>query len=701
MSLFCTQGRLVPGLSYSIKLFFCPDEWRYFYDCIRVHCQGEENLLVPVHAYPVINDLHIPSHINLPPVALGDSWSHAIPLSCSCPVDFEFQVHYLQSHRAFNVQPLSGVIPANGATEVTATFTPLQYGTAQVTFQVVISQFNTKPYVCTLSGSSSPYLALKCSQPEECGEGFPTDTRVPGPLTLVPRPKLRDATLEKRKEQKKPEAVNQKKIIDICTPAGVAKLLIQQPDKLRSKDIREAMSQTNIKRHTRQMKEALFESQVKKEESEERANHLRWHVRFGKDPVSPQMKKQILEERGIADYEYKIKKGELASEEDFARTTSKLSTRRTLRNVEQLSESVPNFHVYSSSSLEIRHRAFRIFQQAARKVALRCRLQRRLSALQLVTQSMREPSTAGENSETKAEALKLTAGNLLPFSLPIFTSHIQPNKLDHNALGPVPVKSVEIAIKQKVPFFKLKVPQHYKLMCYKPLDPFEMMMTYVPPSLPKVLRKASEDELWPQVMDPPGLTGEDQLVEDADHSDETPGLSFTVPTAHMAHPFRVFNPTPGLHAFRPAQTHKLPMFLDRKDVISGVMTWKRFHSKSVFTPTLTSDRLSRMSDAFSCNLLPSEAPPPLDDLPEEMRGKILGGQAEGPEVSLTMEMVKAEFPLLSRPKKDKAARHVGVMEQQLGCLQDSETNKLGLKVMSRLSQLHSMAKTMPFTTAKK
>uniref|UniRef100_A0AAY4DGN0 Cep192-like domain-containing protein n=1 Tax=Denticeps clupeoides TaxID=299321 RepID=A0AAY4DGN0_9TELE len=159
---YSKKGRLVPGLSYSIKLFFCPDEWRYFYDCIRVHCQGEENLLVPVHAYPVINDLHIPSHINLPPVALGDSWSHAIPLSCSCPVDFEFQVHYLQSHRAFNVQPLSGVIPANGATEVTATFTPLQYGTAQVTFQVVISQFNTKPYVCTLSGSSSPYLALKC-----------------------------------------------------------------------------------------------------------------------------------------------------------------------------------------------------------------------------------------------------------------------------------------------------------------------------------------------------------------------------------------------------------------------------------------------------------------------------------------------------------------------------------------------------------
>lgn len=33
--------------------------------------QGEDNLLIPVHAYPVIDDLHIPTHIDLPAVALG------------------------------------------------------------------------------------------------------------------------------------------------------------------------------------------------------------------------------------------------------------------------------------------------------------------------------------------------------------------------------------------------------------------------------------------------------------------------------------------------------------------------------------------------------------------------------------------------------------------------------------------------------
>lgn len=33
--------------------------------------KGEENLLIPVHAYPVIDDLHIPAHIDLAAVPLG------------------------------------------------------------------------------------------------------------------------------------------------------------------------------------------------------------------------------------------------------------------------------------------------------------------------------------------------------------------------------------------------------------------------------------------------------------------------------------------------------------------------------------------------------------------------------------------------------------------------------------------------------
>uniref|UniRef100_A0A8C7RTT8 Abnormal spindle-like microcephaly-associated protein ASH domain-containing protein n=1 Tax=Oncorhynchus mykiss TaxID=8022 RepID=A0A8C7RTT8_ONCMY len=128
---------IIPGLSYTVKVHFCPDEWRYFYDCIRVHCK------VGIQLLPFLG------HVN-----------HVIPLSCSCPIDFEFQVYIIQPHKAFSVQPLSGVIPANGKVEVTVTFRPFQYDTSQVTLQVVISQFNPKPYVCTLKNGCTPSLTV-------------------------------------------------------------------------------------------------------------------------------------------------------------------------------------------------------------------------------------------------------------------------------------------------------------------------------------------------------------------------------------------------------------------------------------------------------------------------------------------------------------------------------------------------------------
>jgi len=47
---------MVPsGIAEEIYVQFTPnDEYKYFYDAIRIHCDGDK-ILIPIHAFPVIN----------------------------------------------------------------------------------------------------------------------------------------------------------------------------------------------------------------------------------------------------------------------------------------------------------------------------------------------------------------------------------------------------------------------------------------------------------------------------------------------------------------------------------------------------------------------------------------------------------------------------------------------------------------------
>ena len=83
-----------------------------------------------------------------------------VPLKCNIPVDFEFQLKFVQPHPAISITPTSGVVPANGQVDLTATYAPSDFSTAVMKVQLIISQFNTRPLDCTFVGHSSPGLAV-------------------------------------------------------------------------------------------------------------------------------------------------------------------------------------------------------------------------------------------------------------------------------------------------------------------------------------------------------------------------------------------------------------------------------------------------------------------------------------------------------------------------------------------------------------
>lgn len=70
--------------------------------------QGEENILIPIHAYPVMSTASFPHHVDFEPTPVGQSQTKSITLKCDIPVEFEYQLSYVTGHPAFAVDKMKG-----------------------------------------------------------------------------------------------------------------------------------------------------------------------------------------------------------------------------------------------------------------------------------------------------------------------------------------------------------------------------------------------------------------------------------------------------------------------------------------------------------------------------------------------------------------------------------------------------------------
>ncbi|XP_027867106.1 cilia- and flagella-associated protein 221 isoform X1 [Xiphophorus couchianus] len=705
---YTKKDRLIPGLAYTVNVAFCPEDWHYFSDCIRVHCKDEENLFIPVHAYPVINDLHIPTHIDFSAIPLGQSVRHVIPLSCSCPVDFEFQVYVIQPHDAYSIHPLTGVIPANGEVLMTVTFCPLQYETSQFTFQLVVAHFNTKPYLCTITGFSRPNLPLR--QPhvrfgaiEHGGRPTPPPSGRKSKQTSVKE-------ADKLKAVKDEADVPQPSSMDVCSPGGVAKILI--------KDTTFSCGSTKGNINS-QMKEALFMKKVQQATEEEQYKYIKSQVYLGVESVSKKRQQQILEERETALQEYMVKKKDERQDEDFAPRQTQLSTKRMLRDHKQDRDKVPVFQLYTSIYWDLRQRTLTLFQQAARKVVIRCRMQRRLASLKKLVDSIKKDPSM-ENAKDRASVISLD--NALTSSFPY--SPQEDNSTALRDFVALPVDPIDVTVKAQISFFNLQVPQHYQLMGYRSTSPWEAFSSYCPTTLARRLRAGApevqgpgeeEDRMMDQETAGLSFTALEALIRPFNANslkifNLTAGLSFTPPEALIrpfnANPLRIFNPTPGLQAFKlqpkylesDMEVHlcALPKFALCENNKSGSMPptpqahflhyqeITGLNMKQMSVP-ITNTGSPRRSIDYDTDILPLSAPPLLPGLPDDYHLQLTESSCEGPGIQLTPEMIRAEFPLRKAPVSN--GNHTIGIIPRLEVIYTSDINQMQTRLMSRLEEL--------------
>lgn len=151
---YVKQGSLAPGMSQRVVIRFHPQEYKYYHDFIRIQTESGGAILVPIHAYPVLNKLAFPRTMTFGSSPLCEPGLQTVWLKCSVPVDFSFEIEVTKPHPYFRIEPLRGIIPAKGETAITVTFLPITLGSCFLSCRLHVGQYGWTPLDLDISAKA-------------------------------------------------------------------------------------------------------------------------------------------------------------------------------------------------------------------------------------------------------------------------------------------------------------------------------------------------------------------------------------------------------------------------------------------------------------------------------------------------------------------------------------------------------------------
>jgi hypothetical protein len=156
---YSRRGAIPQGLSETIILSFTPQSYCYYYDFIRIICEGDK-MIIPIHAFPRMNihlKEYVPKNIDFGTVAINTKEEKNIILKNIIDVGFEFELIPVSTCDEIKVEPLYGEVESLWNKTITISFNPKSFGIFKAEYNFVLSEFDFQPVMISIFGSCNVF----------------------------------------------------------------------------------------------------------------------------------------------------------------------------------------------------------------------------------------------------------------------------------------------------------------------------------------------------------------------------------------------------------------------------------------------------------------------------------------------------------------------------------------------------------------